>query len=150
MPVLKVWKTESVCLFFVYYAMVMCSPVRFKHMPYITSEQGNTLLTCSRKSLATNMAQKFALVSIPWDLRDHKSVAGKPAVKKVNGDFSGRLPIFPHPQTKHNYFKKAGEGEKWERKTDSTVSHMAFGWCKTWAERFICGTCIYQQVLLNL
>lgn len=94
--------------------MEMCSPVRFEHVPYITSEQGNTLMTCSSKKLETNTVQKFTLVSLPRDLMGHKSVAGKSTVKMVSGDFSGRLPIFPLPQTKQNCFKKSGEGEKWE------------------------------------
>lgn len=87
-------------------------------------------MTCSSKKLETNMVQKFTLVSIPWDMMGHEPVAGKSTVKMVNADFSGKLPIFPLPQMKQNYFKEAGEEEKREE-TDSRASHMAFRWCKT-------------------
>lgn len=76
------------------------------------------------------------------------SLAEKSSVKMVNGDFSGRLPIFPLPQTRQNYFKEAGEGEKGGE--NSRASQMTFGWCKTWAARFMCGTWVCQQVFLNL
>lgn len=94
--------------------MEMCSPVRVKPVPYISSEQGDSLITCSSQNLETNMVQKFTFVSVPWDMMGHESVAGKSTVKMVNGDFSGRLPIFPLPQSKQNYFKEAGEMGKAE------------------------------------
>lgn len=40
--------------------------------------------------------------------------------------------------------KNQGRGKSGRKKTDSRASHMAFGWCKTWAARFMCGTWVYS------